>query len=192
MAFSKRSMSKDQRSGFDDRLKRIKKGGANTMGEVQIGPRDEVRAGDKRASKPANSVRVKRKKQKHKEIGRGSAMSLILLAFVFGGLSMFVGQAAGFHFFGGGRVPVDVSGTFFEPYVPIAHLLIGGFLALLFCWTFYLTTMLRVVAMVAGLGLMAQFHTELVQTVPGVYTKFFSKGYVKRVRAAAAETEAAA
>ena len=191
MPFSRRSMSKDQRSGFDDRLKRIKKGGANTMGEVQIGPRDEVRAGDKRASKPANSVRMKKRKQKHKEVGRGSTLSLILLAFAFGALSMFVGQAAGFHFFGGGLVPLNVSGTFFEPYVPLAHLIIGAFLALLFCWTFRLTTMMRIVAMVAGLGIMMQFHTEFVQQAPGVYTKFFSKGYVKRVLAEANQPPAA-
>ena len=50
-----------QRKGFEDRLSRIKQGGANTMGEVQIGPRDET---DSRKSKPTNTVRIKRKKPK--------------------------------------------------------------------------------------------------------------------------------
>lgn len=186
MAFS-RSMSKDQRDGFEDRLSRIKKGGANTAGEVQIGPRDEIRAGDKRASKPANSVRIKQRRRKKKEVGRGSTLSLIILAFAFGALSMFVGQAAGFHFFGGGLVPIDLSGTPLEPYLPQAHFAIGGVLALLFCWTFRLTSMMRIIAMVAGLAVMVQYHTEMVQQAPGVYQKFFSKGYVKRVQAEAGQ-----
>ena len=56
-----RSKKMDHRDGFEDRLARIKKGGANTMGEIQVGPREEIRAGSK--TKPTNTVRVKRKKQ---------------------------------------------------------------------------------------------------------------------------------
>ncbi len=93
-------MSRSDQSGFNDRIKRIKKGGANTMGEVHIGPRDEVRAGDKgRKSKPSNTVRMKSKRKKNVNVGEGSGSSMIILAAVFGGLSMFVGQAAAFHFF---------------------------------------------------------------------------------------------
>ena len=174
------SMSKGQRSGFEDRLARIKKGGVNTMGEVQIGPREEVRAG-KTKSKPANTVRMKKRKTGKKEIGRGSTTSLLLLAFLFGVLSMFVGQAAGYHFFGGGLVPIDLTGTPAEPYLDQAHLILGGVLGFLFCWTFRLTSIVRVAAMVAGLAVMVQYHTDLVQQAPGVYTKFFSKAYVKEV-----------
>lgn len=176
------SISKGQRSGFEDRLARIKKGGINTMGEVQIGPREEVRAGAKGKSKPANTVRMKKKKASKKEVGRGSATSLIFLAFLFGVLSMFVGQAAGYHFFGGGLVPIDLTGTPAEPYLGQAHLIMGGLLGFLFCWTFRLTSIMRVAAMVAGLAVMVQYHTDLVQQAPGVYTKFFSKAYVKEVR----------
>ena len=176
---TKMSMAKGQRNGFEDRLSRIKKGGANTMGEVQIGPRAEIRAGSK--SKPSNTVRLKKKKTGKKEIGRGSTSSLILLAFAFGVLSMFVGQAAGYHFFGGGLVPIDLTGTPAEPYLDQAHLILGGVLGFLFCWTFRLTSIVRVAAMVAGLAVMVQYHTDLVQQAPGVYTKFFSKAYVKEV-----------
>ena len=187
---TKMSLSKGQRNAFEDRLSRIKKGGVNTMGEVQIGPREEVRAG-KSKSKPANTVRMKKKKTGKKEIGRGSTSSLIFLAFLFGVLSMFVGQAAGYHFFGGGLVPIDLTGTPAEPYLGQAHLFIGGVLGFLFCWTFRLTSILRVAAMVAGLAVMVQYHTELVQQAPGVYTKFFSKAYVKEVRRVAGTANAA-
>lgn len=186
-----RSKSKIQGDGFEDRLKRIKKGGANTMGEIQVGPREEIRAGSK--TKPTNTVRVKRKKQKKQEIGRGSTMSLLILAFVFGGLSMFVGQVANFHLFQeGGFLPVDLTGTPVEQYLPFAHLAIGGLLALMFCWTFHLTSVLRVAAAAAGVFLVFEYHTEMVQQAPGVYTKFFSKAYVKEVRQSARAVNAAA
>ncbi len=186
-----RSKKLDQRDGFEDRLKRIKKGGANTMGEIQVGPREEIRAGSK--SKPANTVRVKRKKQKKKEVGRGSTMSLMFMAFLFGGLSMFVGQVANFHFFQeGGFVPIDLSGTPVEQYLPFAHLAIGGVLALMFCWTFHLTSILRLAAAAAGVFLVFEYHAEMVQQAPGVYSKFFSKPYVKEIRQSAKADNAAA
>lgn len=186
-----RKKSLGQRGGFEDRLARIKKGGANTMGEIQVGPREEIRAGSK--TKPTNTVRVKRKKAKNKEIGRGSTMSLIILAFLFGGLSMFVGQVANFHFFqDGGFVPIDLSGTPVEQYLPFAHLAIGAILALMFCWTFRLMSILRLAAAAAGVFLVFEYHTEMVQQAPGVYTKFFSKAYVKELRKSARAAEAAA
>ena len=173
-------MSKDQRSGFEDRLSRIKKGGSNTMGEIQVGPREEIRAGSK--SKPSNTVRMKKKSGVKKEIGRSSGLTLVILAFIFGALSMFVGQVAGFHFFQeGGLAPIDLTGSPVEEYLPFAHLIIGGVLALLFCWTFQLTTVMRLLAAVIGLGVMVQFHTDLVQQVPGIFIAFFSEDYVKTV-----------
>ncbi len=178
MAFSK-SKAKGG-NGFEDRLSRIKKGGVNTMGEIQVGPREEIRAGSK--SKPSNTVRMKRKKVKKKEIGRASGMSLFLLAFVFGAFSMFVAQVANFHMFvPGGLTPVDLTGTAVASYLPYAQLIFAGVLALLFCWTFRLMTMMRMLATVAGLFAVMQYHTEMVQFAPDTYVKFFSKGYVEEV-----------
>ena len=79
------------------------------MGEVHLGPRDEVRAKDAKRSKPSNTVRIKQKKQVKKEIGRNSGLTLIILAFVFGSLSMFVGQAAlQFKHFTGKDAPIEL------------------------------------------------------------------------------------
>ena len=176
------SMAKGQRSGFEDRLSRIKKGGANTMGEVHLGPREEVRANQAAKSKPSNTVRLKRKNTRKKEIGRNTGLSLIILAFIFGGLSMFVGQAAAFHFFeDGGLVPLDLSGTPVAEYLPFAAYAIGGTLGLLFCWTFRLTSLLRLVAMVGGLFVMVEYHTEMVKALPSIYVSFFSEDYVEGV-----------
>lgn len=186
-----RKKSLGQRDGFENRLSRIKKGGANTMGEIQVGPREEIRAGSK--TKPTNTVRIKQKKKKNMEVGRGSAMSLIILAFVFGAMSMFVGQVANFHFFEvGGLVPIDLTETPVAPYLQFAHLAIGGVLAAMFCWTFRLTSILRMAAAAIGVFVVMEYHTEMVQQAPGVYTKFFSKAYVTEVRQAARANNTAA
>lgn len=172
------SLSNSQRRGFEDRLSRIKKGGDNTMGEVHIGPRDEVRAGEKAVAK--NTVRMKRK-TKNVKIGEGSSMTLVPLAFVFGAMSMFVGQAAAYHMFADtGLIQLDMSGlSAVEPYLPYAHFVFGGVLALLFGWTFRMTSAVRFLALVGGLAVMVHYQSDIIQKAPGVYQAFFSKAYVK-------------
>ncbi|MEP2260388.1 MAG: hypothetical protein ABJI00_03170 [Paracoccaceae bacterium] len=175
-------MSRAGQSGFEDRIKRIKKGGANTMGEVHIGPRDEVRSGKKgRKSKPSNTVRMKAKNTKKVKLGEGSGSTLILLALVFGGLSMFVGQAAAFHFFQeGGLVPIAPPAAL-EPYMQYGPIAIGGTLAFLFMWTFHLSSIMRATALIGGCAAVFVYHTELVAKVPGLYASFFTKEYVEAV-----------
>lgn len=154
------------------------------MGEVHIGPREEVRAGQK--GKPNNTVRLKKKSKRNVKIGQGSGKALIPLAFIFGSLSMFVGQAAAYHLFSEtGLIKLDVSGTAVQDYVPFAHFALGGLLALLFAWTFHMTSALRFLALVAGVVVMVQYHSVLIQKVPGVYAAFFSKAYVKEALAKA-------
>jgi hypothetical protein len=180
-------MARSNQSGFEDRLKRIQKGGANTMGEVHIGPRDEVRANQKsRKSKPSNTVRMKAKRGKKGNIGENSGSALVVLAAMFGALSMFVGQAAAFHLFqDGGLVPVTPPEAI-APYIQYAPIAFGATLALLFMWTFRLSTLMRVTALAGACAAVFIYHTELVQSVPGLYTGFFTKEYVASVLAAAA------
>ena len=179
-------MSRSDQSGFEDRLKRIQKGGANTMGEVHIGPRDEVRANHKaRKSKPSNTVRMKSKRSKKVKVGESSGSALVILAAMFGALSMFVGQAAAFHFFqDGGLAPITPPEAV-APYLEYAPIAIGGTLAALFLWTFRLSTFMRTAAMIGGCAAVFIYHSELVQTLPGLYTGFFTKEYVASVIAAA-------
>lgn len=179
-------MSQTDQSGFNDRIKRIKKGGANTMGEVHIGPRDEVRANNKdRKSRPSNTVRMKAKNRKNIIVGEGSNSALVPLALFFGALSMFVGQAASFHLFQeGGLVPISLPEVA-APYVAYAPIAIGGTLALTFAWTFRFSGFMRGMALIAGCAGVFVYHTQLVQTAPGLYTSFFTKEYVAAVIAKA-------
>ena len=135
------------------------------------------------AKKPTRKPAVSgKKKNTKKEIGRNTGLSLIILAFVFGSLSMFVGQAAAFHFFQeGGLVPLDLSATPVADYVQFAHFAFGAALGLLFCWTFRLTTLMRLAAMAGGLFVMVEYHTQMVQSLPSIYVSFFSEEYVEGV-----------
>ncbi len=169
------AMAKHQRDAFDDRLNRIKKGAPNTMGELQIGPRDEVRAGQK--SKTTNTVRMKRKK-KNVNIGEGSNWVLVPTAFVIGGLSMFVGQAAAYHFFGGGLVPIEIPFEAIQPAIPYANFVFAGLLALLFTWTFGFTNKKRKFAVILGLAAVFYFEGDLADRYPGTYASMYSEAYV--------------
>lgn len=165
-----------QRKGFEDRLSRIKKGGANTMGEVQIGPRDESQRGK---SKPSNTVRIKKKKPRNVNIGEGSNLVLAPIAAVIGGLSMFVGQAAEYHLFQpGGLFNIAIPIEAVAPAIPYAHFIIAIVLALALSWAFGLTNLIRRMALIAGLAAVAVWQTELVERYPGIYTGVFSEAFV--------------
>jgi len=166
---------------FEDRLKRINKGAANTMGEVHIGPRDEKTP---RNGKATNTVRLKAKTKKVK-IGEGSNWVLVPLAMVIGALSVFAGQAAAFHFFqDGGLMPVSLPEAIamVEPYMIYAHLVIGGLLALIFTWTFGFNGMFRKLAVAAGFGAMLFGQVQVMERFPTIYANFFSEAYVAAAR----------
>ena len=164
-------------STFEDRLKRINKGAANTMGEVHIGPRDEEKA---RSGKATNTVRLKTKK-KNVKVGEGSNWVIVPVALVIGAMCAFAGQAAAFHFFqDGGLMPVTLpeAAAMVEPYLIFAHLAIGGLLALIFTWTFGFNGLFRKLAVVAGFGAMLYGHVLLVERFPAIHANFFSEAYV--------------
>lgn len=176
------SRSNAQRTGFEDRLSRIKKGGANTMGEVHIGPRDEERA---RKGKADNTVRIKKKKKKQTNLGEGPTSGLAPLGVLLGGLAMFVGQAADYQLFQeGGLVNMAAPVAALEPFMQYAPFLIGGILAMMFAWTFRLTTAVRFAALSAGFVAAFVYQTALIKAVPFMYAGFFSKEFVKAALAA--------
>lgn len=162
-----------QRDGFEERLKRIQKGGANTMGEVHIGPKDEEKA---RKGKDKSTVQLKKKK--HKAPKRGGLIMLFVGLFI-GVLCMFVGKAADFHMFAeGGLAPMEVPIAALEPYMVYAPFVFAGLLALIFAWTFQMSTLMRKVAVIAGLTGAVYFEGDLVNQFPGIYTSMFNEAYV--------------
>ncbi len=176
------SLAEEQRRSFENRLGRIRDQASNTMGEVHIGPA-EARASE---GKPKNRVRVKSKKDtKEVMLGQGSNTVLIPVGFILGGLSMFAGMALNFHLFdprgllGGLSAPHPA----LEPYMIYAPLVFASVFALAFSWTFHLSNFLRRAALVAGVIAGFVYHPQLVDTFPGTHVTFYSKQYVKDVRA---------
>ncbi len=176
------SLANAQRDGFDKRIAKIRKGGSNTMGEVHIGPVDEAQVYGKKKSRATNRVRVKKKKAKNIDLNSGSTLTLALLAVLFGGLSMFVGQAVDYHLFGAGGLGQLAPPAGLEDYMFYAPFLFGGILALTFGWTFHLLRGIRFLGLLAGFIAVFHYNTEMVQAIPKVYAGLFSKAYVKEVR----------
>lgn len=178
------ALANDQRDGFDRRISRIKKGGANTMGEVHIGPVDEAQVYGKKKGKATNTVRIKKKRQKNVDLTSGSTATLTVLAVLFGGLSMFVGQAMNFHFYEVGGLLQMTPPAVAEPYMQYAPFLFGGLLALAFGWTFRLMRGVRFLGLAGGFGAVFHYKQDLIQAMPGLYAGFFSQEYVDAVLAA--------
>ncbi|QMU59140.1 MAG: hypothetical protein GKR98_13640 [Boseongicola sp.] len=169
------SIGQAQRNSFEERIKRIGTNAPNTMGEVHIGPRDEKTA---RKGKSTNTVRLKNKKKKVR-VGEGSNLVLVPVAVIIGGLSVFAGKAAAFHFFqDGGLMPIEIPVVAIQPYIIYAHLLIAGLLALMFTWTFGLKGMMRKLAVAIGFGAMLFGEIQMIEKFPETYANFFSKDYV--------------
>ncbi|MEM7719898.1 MAG: hypothetical protein AAF222_11910 [Pseudomonadota bacterium] len=178
------SLANDQRDGFDKRIAKIRKGGSNTMGEVHIGPVDEAQVYGKKKGKATNTVRIKKKKAKNIDLTSGSTGTLTLLAVFFGGMSMFVGQAMDFHFYGAGGLLQLSAPAIAEPYMQYAPFLFGGLLALAFGWTFRLMRGVRFLGLAGGFGAVFHYKADLIQAMPGLYAGFFSKEYVEAALAA--------
>jgi hypothetical protein len=179
------ALANDQRDGFDRRISRIKKGGANTMGEVHIGPVDEAQVYGKKKGKATNTVRLKKKRKKKVDLNSGATGTLVILAVLFGGLSMFVGQAIDYHLYGVGGLGGLTPPEFAADYVQYAPFFFGGILALAFGWTFRLLQGARFLALIGGFCAVFYYQSELIQTFPSAYAGFFSKAYVEAALAAA-------
>lgn len=174
------SISSAQREGFDRRLSRIRKGAPNTMGEIEIGPRDESAPNGKRAK---NTVRVKRKRNKKVQVGQGATTPMMLFGAFIGGLSMFVGLATDYHFFQeGGLINMPTPLPELEPYMQYAPFAFGGLLALAFAWTFRLTSVLRFAALLGGFFAVFHYQPQMVNAMPDLYNNLFSKQYVAEMR----------
>lgn len=171
-------IAKEQREGFDKRIAKIRKGGSNTMGEVHIGPVDEAQVYGKKKGKATNTVRMKKKKQKNVDLNSGSTLTLAILAVLFGGLSMFVGQALNFHLYDAGGLMQMTPPAAVEPYVQYAPFVFGGLLALAFGWTFHLMRGIRFLALVAGFVAVFYYQADLIQAMPSLYAGFFSEEFV--------------
>lgn len=164
------SMTELHRKGFEERLARINSGGPNCIGELHVGPRQEVRARD--AQKAI-------KRQVRAAQRRGSPMvSLLLLpvAVAIGALSMFTGRVTSYQFFtGDDAIAFALMGVPVEMFADVA---IAGVLALALAWAFHLTWGLRRIGVLAGVVMMMTAEIQLMEQFPDIFATFFSDTYV--------------
>lgn len=173
------SLAEKHRKSFEDRLSRIQHGGPNCIGEVHVGPREEVRARD--ADKARKSVAKAAARARR----RGSPLVTLLLlpiAAALGAVSVFAGRVASFQFFqDGGDYAFALAGV---PSAMFADLMIAGVLAFLLAWSFRLTWGLRRLAVLGGFVAMMTGEFFVVERFPDVFAAFFSETYVAGILSA--------
>ena len=166
------SMAQAQRSGFDNRIDRIRTGNSpNMMGRVEVGPREEVRAHQE--GRKARKVRM------HSAQTNESALSLLFvtpLAMAIGALSFLAGRIAAFHLFTGqGMYQIELPVWRIELWGDIA---IAATLALLLAWTLHLGSGIRRTALLLGFAGMMSGEVLVMQQYPEVFERFYTPSYV--------------
>lgn len=166
------SMAQAQRSGFDNRIDRIRNGNSpNMMGRVEVGPREEVRAHQE--GRKARKVRMRGAQTSE------SVLSLLFvtpLAVAIGALSFLAGRIAAFHLFTGqGMYQLDLPVWRIDLWGDIA---IAATLALLLAWTLHLGRGIRRTALLLGFAGMMSSEVLVMQQFPEVFERFYTPSYV--------------
>lgn len=166
------ALAQAQRTGFDDRIRRISRGdGPNVMGRIEVGPREEVRAYEK-GKKGAKKIPLAGQRR-----GGGIAMLIILpLAALIGAASMFAGRIGAFHLFSGqGLYLIELPGWNIALWGDVA---IGATIALMLGWAFRLGHGLRRLTLLFGFAAMMPSEAFLLQEYPEVFERIYTPAYV--------------
>ncbi|MEL7461928.1 MAG: hypothetical protein AAFX45_11525 [Pseudomonadota bacterium] len=171
------SMSNMQRDGFDSRISRINSGlSPNSMGRVEVGPRDEVRAYEQAKKKGKHIRRVKMVARRRESFG--SLMLTIPSALIVGAFAFLAGRVAAFHMF----TPQGL----FQVQLPDAvwrielwgDLAIAAVLVLMLGWTLKLTQGARKTALLLGFAGMMSAEVLVMQQFPDVFAQVYTPAYV--------------
>jgi hypothetical protein len=153
---------------FEERLKRIQRGGPNTTGHIYVGE----------ATSDTGTPGVRA------SIGRagGWFVGLLVLpvAAILGGLSMAIGRFGSFHMASGeGQFTVQAVADF-SPHLGGAAgaILLGSLVALILRWSFRLQAPVQGLAMVLGFGAVLLGEQMLVERAPGLFAALMSEDYV--------------
>ena len=170
-------MENMQRAGFDRRFSRYKNGTRpNSMGRVEVGPRDEVRAHEQ-AKRKGKHIRRVRMVAKQRE-SFGSLMLTIPSALIVGAFAFLAGRVAAFHMFtaqGLFQVELPEAVWRIELWGDIA---IAAVLALMLGWTLKLTQGARKTALLLGFAGMMSAEVLVMQQFPDIFAQVYTPAYV--------------
>ena len=171
------SMADIQRDGFDSRISRIKAGNSpNSMGRIEVGPREEVRAHEARKKKGKHVRRVKMVTGPQESFG--SMLLSVPAALIVGAAAFIGGRIAAFHMFtdqGLFQVEVPASVWRIELWGDLA---IAAVLALLLGWMLKLNRGARKTALLLGFAGMMSAEVLVMQQFPEVFEQVYTTSYV--------------
>lgn len=171
------SMTNMQRDGFDSRISRINSGTSpNSMGRIEVGPREEVRAYEQAKKKGKHIRRVKMVSAPRESLG--SMLLTLPSALIVGAFAFLAGRVAAFHMF--------TSQGLFQVEIPEAvwrielwgDLTIAAVLALLLGWTLKLNQGARKTALLLGFAGMMSAEVLVMQQFPDVFAQVYTPAYV--------------
>lgn len=170
------SMADAQRDGFDSRITRIKAGTSpNSMGRVEIGPREEVRAHEakKRKGKHVRRVRMVGPKESF-----GSMVLNFPLALAVGAFAFAAGRIAAFHLFTQqGLYPLELPEWVWRIEL-WGDLALAAVLALTLAWIFQMGRGIRRTALLLGFAGMMSGEVFVMQQFPEIFERFYTPSYV--------------
>ncbi|NNF23986.1 MAG: hypothetical protein HKN63_04180 [Rhodobacteraceae bacterium] len=166
------SMSDGNKAAFQERIQRIKTGGAGTMGEILVGPPDEEevlgrKKSGKKSKKPVSALPSWRDNIKYPLTIAG--------VFIFGMAAVFVARYVRFHMMGGSLAGDD------PDLAMILDFVMAGAV------TFFLTSLLNTrgseftLAKTAGIAVMIATMHNMVHFQPTAFGKVFSPEWVEEV-----------
>lgn len=167
------SMAEAQRDGFDARIDRIRTGNSeNTMGRIEVGPREEVRA-EKKKKRRARKVRVGAAQPTE---SFGSLVIAVPLALAVGAFAFAAGRLGAFHLFTGqGMYLVEVPFPRVELWGDIA---LATILAVLLAWSLRLGHGIRRTALLLGFAAMMAGEVYVMEQFQNTFERFYTPSYV--------------
>lgn len=171
------SMADVQRGGFDSRISRIKAGTSpNSMGRVEVGPRDEVRAHEqaKRKGKHVRKVKIVAAQRE----SFGSMLFSLPSALALGAIAFVIGRVGAFHFLTPqGRFPIELPASLWriELWGDIA---LAAVFALILGWMFQMNKGVRKTALLLGFAGMMSAEVLVMQKFPEIFEQVYTPSYV--------------
>ncbi|MDU8945599.1 hypothetical protein [Ovoidimarina sediminis] len=167
-------MAEGQKQSFQDRIGRIEKGGANTMGTIYMGA---VEADGK-------TIQPKRRKRK----GGGLIVGLLMLplAIVFGGIAMLGGRIGLFQL---AAQPDLIAEEYAETIMAWGDLGIGLVLMFVFAVALKMGKGIRKYGLAAGFIAVMLGEPLLIQQAPELFVPAFSEEYVAEMMTAESQLE---
>lgn len=171
------SMTDVGRGGFDSRITRIKAGNSpNSMGRVEVGPRDEVYAHEQ-AKRKGSHIRKVRIVQAPRE-SFGSLLFSLPSALALGAIAFVAGRVGAFHFLTPqGRFPIELPAAVWRIEL-WGDIVLAAVIALILAWMFQMNKGARKTALLLGFAGMMSAEVIVMQKFPQIFEQVYTPSYV--------------